>query len=144
MVLPPLDFESSASAISPPRLQVSTSKIIARHGLIKKNRRFFVTWVCRMTIQGGYRAGSAGAMASATRISVPASGFEKGRQVCRRCRRAAHSAGYVSAQAPEAGRYGKIAGPFRKKCATPPCPTNTTLPKSSPNNLSYTRPGLTA
>ena len=37
MVLPPLDFESSASAISPPRLQVSTGKIIARNGLIKKN-----------------------------------------------------------------------------------------------------------
>ena len=37
MVLPPLDFESSASAISPPRLQVSTGKIIARIGLIKKN-----------------------------------------------------------------------------------------------------------
>ena len=36
MVLPPLDFESSASAISPPRLQISTGKIIARNGLIKK------------------------------------------------------------------------------------------------------------
>lgn len=36
MVLPPLDFESSASAISPPRLRVSTDKIIARTGLIKK------------------------------------------------------------------------------------------------------------
>ena len=38
MVLLPLDFESSASAISPPRLQVTTSKIIANNGLIKKNR----------------------------------------------------------------------------------------------------------
>ena len=36
MVLPPLDFESSASAISPPRLQVATGKIIASNALIKK------------------------------------------------------------------------------------------------------------
>ena len=39
MVLPPLDFESSASAISPPRLKVSTDKIITNNGLIKKNRK---------------------------------------------------------------------------------------------------------
>ena len=37
MVLPPLDLESSASAISPPRLQVKTGKIIANNGLIKEN-----------------------------------------------------------------------------------------------------------
>ena len=51
MVLPPLDFESSASAISPPRLQVVTGKIIARGGLIKKNRNHspLITRIARIT-----------------------------------------------------------------------------------------------
>ena len=44
MVLPPLDFESSASAISPPRLQVSTGKIVARNDLIKKKKQETKFW----------------------------------------------------------------------------------------------------
>ena len=54
--------------------------------------------------------------------------------------RAARSAGYVSTRAPEADRYGKITGPFRKKCvARLPCQLN--LAQLSSKNLSYTHLG---
>jgi len=64
------------------------------------------------------RRGGRGREMVVERISVSAvADFEKGRQVCRGCRRAARSAGYVSARAPEADRHGNIADQFRKKCA---------------------------